>query len=130
MLSFLSIYWAGLESSTLLRRMASSGMLRHASLVITYVLEELSTSFIRVTRIGELGTTLAVTSNRRTLRRLGSHPGRRSGMSATDRLILTRTQLNSMLEKSCIRGEPPILGGRGGGAGITTQCKCMGCGLK
>jgi hypothetical protein len=26
-------------------------------------------SFIRVTRIGELGTTLAVTSNRRTLRR-------------------------------------------------------------
>jgi hypothetical protein len=31
--------------------------------------EELRTSFIRVTRIGELGTTLAVTSNRRTLRR-------------------------------------------------------------
>jgi hypothetical protein len=30
---------------------------------------ELSTSFIRVTRIGELGTTLTVTSNRRTLRR-------------------------------------------------------------
>jgi hypothetical protein len=31
--------------------------------------EELSSSIIRVTRIGELGTTLAVTSNRRTLRR-------------------------------------------------------------
>jgi hypothetical protein len=30
-------------------------------------LEELSVSFIRVTGIGELGTTLAVTSNRRTL---------------------------------------------------------------
>jgi hypothetical protein len=30
------------------------------------VSEELSSSFIRVTRIGELGTTLAVTSNRRT----------------------------------------------------------------
>jgi hypothetical protein len=30
---------------------------------------ELSASFIRVTRIGELGTTLAVTSNRHTLRR-------------------------------------------------------------
>jgi hypothetical protein len=30
------------------------------------VSEELSASFIRVTRIGELGTTLAVTSNRRT----------------------------------------------------------------
>jgi hypothetical protein len=33
------------------------------------VSDELSASFIRVTRIGELGTTLAVTSNRRTLRR-------------------------------------------------------------
>jgi hypothetical protein len=32
------------------------------------VSEELSASFIRVTRIGELGTTLAVTSNRRTQR--------------------------------------------------------------
>jgi hypothetical protein len=32
------------------------------------VSEELSTSFIRMTRIGDLGTTLAVTSNRRTLR--------------------------------------------------------------
>jgi hypothetical protein len=32
------------------------------------VSEELSASFIRVTRIGELGTTLALTSNRRTLR--------------------------------------------------------------
>jgi hypothetical protein len=32
------------------------------------LLEELSDSFIRVTRISELGTALAVTSNRRTLR--------------------------------------------------------------
>jgi hypothetical protein len=31
--------------------------------------EESSVSITRVTRIGELGTTLAVTSNRRTLRR-------------------------------------------------------------
>jgi hypothetical protein len=36
------------------------------ALVRTDVSEELSASFIRVTRIGELGTTLAVTSNRRT----------------------------------------------------------------
>jgi hypothetical protein len=49
--------------------MASSGMLRRVALVRTDVSEELSVSFIRVTRIGELGTTLAVTSNRRTLRR-------------------------------------------------------------
>jgi hypothetical protein len=44
-------------------------MLRRVVLVRTDVSEELSASFIRVTRIGELGTTLAVTSNRRTLRR-------------------------------------------------------------
>jgi hypothetical protein len=47
--------------------MASSGMLRRVALVRTDFLDELSASFIRVTRIGELGTTLAVTSNRRTL---------------------------------------------------------------
>jgi hypothetical protein len=38
--------------------MASSGMLRHVALVRTGVSEELKASFIRVTRIGELGTTL------------------------------------------------------------------------
>jgi hypothetical protein len=49
--------------------MVSSGMLRRVVLVRTDDSEELSASFIRVTRIGELGTTLAVNSNRRTLRR-------------------------------------------------------------
>jgi hypothetical protein len=44
-------------------------MLRRVALVITDVSKELSASFIRVTRIDELGTTLAVTSNRRTLLR-------------------------------------------------------------
>jgi hypothetical protein len=44
--------------------MTSSGMLRRLALVRTEVPEELSASFIRVTRIGEVGTTLAVTSNR------------------------------------------------------------------
>jgi hypothetical protein len=42
--------------------MASSGMLRRVAIVRADVSEELSTSFIRVTRIGELGTTLALTS--------------------------------------------------------------------
>jgi hypothetical protein len=49
--------------------MASSGMLRRVALVRTDVSEELSASFIKVTRIGEQGTTLAVSSNRRKLRR-------------------------------------------------------------
>jgi hypothetical protein len=42
-------------------------MLRRVTYVTTDVSEELNASFIRVTRIGELGTTLAVTNNRRTL---------------------------------------------------------------
>jgi hypothetical protein len=49
--------------------MVSSGMLRRVALVRTDVSEELSASFIMMTRIGELGTTLAVSSNRCTLRR-------------------------------------------------------------
>jgi hypothetical protein len=43
--------------------MPSSGMLHHVALVRTEVAEELSASIIRVTRIGELGTTLAITTN-------------------------------------------------------------------
>jgi hypothetical protein len=39
--------------------MVSSGMLHHVALVRTDVSEEPSASFIRVTGIGELGTTLA-----------------------------------------------------------------------
>jgi hypothetical protein len=42
-------------------------MLRRVAVVRTDVSEEPSASSIRVTRIGELGTTLAVTSNRLTL---------------------------------------------------------------
>jgi hypothetical protein len=49
--------------------MASSVMLRRVTLIRTDVSEELSASFTRVTRTGELGTTLAVTSNRCTPRR-------------------------------------------------------------
>jgi hypothetical protein len=49
--------------------MASSGMLGYVALIRTDVSEELSASFIRVTRIGELGTMLAVTSNQHMLQR-------------------------------------------------------------
>jgi hypothetical protein len=43
-------------------------MVRRVALVRIYVSEKFSASFISVTRIGEIGTTLVVTSNRRTLR--------------------------------------------------------------
>jgi hypothetical protein len=49
--------------------MPSSGMLRHVALLRSEVSEEPSPSLISVKRIGELGTTLAVTSNRPTLGR-------------------------------------------------------------
>jgi hypothetical protein len=45
--------------------MVFSGMLRRVALVRTYVSEEPGAPFIRVTRIGELRTTQAATSNRR-----------------------------------------------------------------
>jgi hypothetical protein len=48
----------------------------------TDVSEELSAYFIRVTRIGELGTTLAIPSNRRTLRR-------KDALSYTETSVLT-----------------------------------------
>jgi hypothetical protein len=49
--------------------MVSSGLLRHVALVRTDVSEEPGASFIRVTKVGELGTTQDATSNRHTLRR-------------------------------------------------------------
>jgi hypothetical protein len=51
--------------------MPSSGMLRRVALVRTDVSEERIASVIRVTKIGELGTSLAVTGNRNTVRWVG-----------------------------------------------------------
>jgi hypothetical protein len=48
--------------------MVSSGLLRRVALVRTDVSEEPGASFIRVTKIGVPGTTLAATNNRCTLR--------------------------------------------------------------
>jgi hypothetical protein len=48
--------------------MPSSGMVRFVALVKSDVSEEHSASNITMTRICELGTMLAITSNRRTLR--------------------------------------------------------------
>jgi hypothetical protein len=50
--------------------MASSGKFRHVAFVRTDVSEELSATIIRVTRIGELGTTSTVTVFLRSVRQL------------------------------------------------------------
>jgi hypothetical protein len=49
--------------------MASSRMLQRVALTRTDVSEEFSASFISMTRIDDLGTTLAVTSNRRMIQK-------------------------------------------------------------
>jgi hypothetical protein len=54
--------------------MAFSVMLRRVVLVRTDVSEERSTSIIRATKIGEIGTNLAIISNRRTLRSTANVP--------------------------------------------------------
>jgi hypothetical protein len=69
---FMSQFWKMITSLRVkkqIQRMLSSGMLRRVALVRTDVSEESGASFIRATRIGELGTTQAATNNRRTLRR-------------------------------------------------------------
>jgi hypothetical protein len=69
------------------RRMASFGMLLRVALVGTGVSVELSASFIRVARIGEIGTTLAVTSNRRTLPTLADRRVSRGQRSGTPKAL-------------------------------------------
>jgi hypothetical protein len=66
--------------------MPFSGILHRVALVRTDVSEELSAFIIRVTRIGELGTTLAVTSNRATF----LVPLMMEALSSSESSVLTR----------------------------------------
>jgi tartrate dehydratase alpha subunit/fumarate hydratase class I-like protein len=69
--------------------MPPSRKLRRVALVKSDVSEELSASIIRVTRIGELRTTLAVTINRRTLRTNNNIPLFLVFLRSVRRLIVT-----------------------------------------
>jgi hypothetical protein len=91
--------------------MASSGMLRCVALVRTDVSEELSASIIRVTRIGELSTTQAVTSNGRTLlvaaSVVPSYPNLVTRMkeviSSSEKSVLTRVTRRNVPEDAVLR---------------------------
>jgi hypothetical protein len=72
--------------------MVTSVMLRRVALVRTNISEELSASFIRVTRIGELRT-LAVTSNRRTLM---------EALSSPETSVLTRATRHNIPEDTIL----------------------------
>jgi hypothetical protein len=77
--------------------MASSGMLCRVALVRADVSEELSAAFFRVTRIGELGTTLALTSNRRMLCTLAIYKPTSLPATPTPLCILTSEFYTSFL---------------------------------
>jgi hypothetical protein len=72
-------------------------MLRCVALVRADVSEELSASFIRVTRIVELGTTLAVTINRLKLRRNGE-----GGVKFLETLVLIRATWRNIPEDNIL----------------------------
>jgi hypothetical protein len=89
-------------------RIAPSGMLRRVALVRTDVTEELSTSFFRVTRIGELGTTVAVTSNRLvTASVLSSSPilvtTMKEALSSSETSVLARATWRNVTEDDTLQ---------------------------
>jgi hypothetical protein len=78
--------------------MPSSGMLRRVALVRTDVSEELSASIIRVTRIGELGTTLTITSSSPILVTLMME-----ALSSSETSVLTKATWFIILEDGILR---------------------------
>jgi hypothetical protein len=97
------------ETTRFNKRIASSGMLRCVALVRTDVLEELSASIIRVTRIDELEM-LAVTSNlRRLLVMANVVPSSQilvalmmEALSSSETSVLTRTTRRNIPEDAIL----------------------------
>jgi predicted hotdog family 3-hydroxylacyl-ACP dehydratase len=87
--------------------MAFSGMLRRVAPVRTDVSEELSASIIRVTRIGELGTMLAVTSNRHTLHLVFLRSVRRLLVTAT--VVPISSILVTLMKEALCSSETSVL---------------------
>jgi hypothetical protein len=82
--------------------MVSSRMLFRVALVRTDVSEEPGASFIRVTRIGELGTKQAATSNRRTLRRNILVTLMKEAPGSSETSVLTRATRRSIPEDTIL----------------------------
>jgi hypothetical protein len=83
--------------------MASSGMLHCVALVRTDISEELSASTMRVTRIDEPGTTLAITSNHaECLRNVGSYKATRRNIPEDAFFLFRQINFDNFQVSQCV----------------------------